>query len=652
MQTTITPRLQHQTHIEGLRAVAILLVVFDHANIPGFSGGFVGVDVFFVISGYLITGLLLTEHAEGRVDYFRFIARRLGRLFPALFVMVVATCSLSYSVLSPQILPEQLAAAAAAMAWYSNFLFAFSELAYFGPSASSNLFLHTWSLGVEQQFYLIWPLILLLAARRGARPDGLSSRLLGLLAGVFVLSLLLSLQLSREQPAFAFYLVPTRAFQFAAGALTWLACTTHPLSQVVAKLLSLAGALCILIAAALLDGTQAYPGGWALLPTVGTAWLIAAAHPRFGNLVAAVLSVRPMLYLGRVSYAWYLWHWPVLLLGAEFILEPKPEGNLVLVGIALLLAALTHLVIERPFRRLCARTPVSHTVLVFVVLIALSSSLLTKWHNQADEWVAAGTEQRVLDARNDIPKIYSLGCDEWYHSDVVKVCSFGNVDATRTAVLIGDSIGLQWFPAFEHQFLAPDWRLLAITKSACPIVDGPYFYPRLRRQYTECATWRQSALALIASLGPDLVIIGSSAFYEFSALQWEQGSARVFDILSPNSEHVIVLRPTPALPLDGPACLSRPPMPLFAADFRKPCEGPAENPANELAWRALSAAAAGYPNVHLLDLNDLVCPDARCRAELRGAIVFRDSMHLTASFADSLSEALGKRLDEAVSNDE
>jgi len=270
-------RLRFRPDIEGLRAVAILLVVAAHAGVPWLAGGFIGVDVFFVLSGYLITRLLADELTRtGSLQFARFYARRFRRLLPALLLMLCVT-----AVLGAQLAPVsqqgwQADAAAAAALWGSNLLFAFSRLDYFGSDASGNLFLHTWSLGVEEQFYLAWPLLLVVgygAWRKSGPPSRLNLiQLLWLLAAI---SFAACVFITSIEPRQAFYLMPMRAWQFALGGLASLyfidrtfADDGRPAASV--HLLGWIGLALIIGSALALDSHTTYPGAWALLPTLGS----------------------------------------------------------------------------------------------------------------------------------------------------------------------------------------------------------------------------------------------------------------------------------------------------------------------------------------------------------------------------------------------
>ena len=646
-------RLGYRGDIEGLRAVAILLVIAAHAGVPWLPGGFVGVDVFFVLSGFLITGLLTREVATtGKLGFANFYARRLRRLLPALVTMLVVTCLFAIAILAPGDQGRQATAAATASIWLSNMHFAFAKLDYFSPGAGTNLFLHTWSLGVEEQFYLIWPALVLwtFAAKHGhgTKPDRLKLSMLV----VGIASLLTCLMLTRSAPQMAFYLMPLRAWQFAAGALIWLyfggrtgSATPASTGIIARRWTGWSGLALILLSGVWFDANVAYPGWRALLPTAGAAAILAASGHDLNGGVSRLLSLRPMQAIGRVSYAWYLWHWPVLLLGAALIAHDTGLYRVGLVALSLLLAVLSYAWVESPIRhqsRWVARPSV--TIWSALALMVAANVACISWFNAATAWQNSPDQQRYRQAHVDAPVIYSMGCDDWYHSDRVRICAFGAQDARHTAVLMGDSIGAQWFPALAEALNRPGWRLMVLTKSSCPMVDEPYFYARIGREYVECTNWRKQALLQIASMKPDIVMLGTVQSDDFSQAQWVQGTERVLGALSPASGHVYIIRGTPHLPFDGPDCLAaRNWLPwLHAAKGR--CEAPASNVHDEDVYRWLQQATVHFGNVTTIDMNPLICPNGECRAERDGKVVFRDSQHLTASFMQALGPALQERL--------
>lgn len=643
--------LTFRPDIEGLRAVAILLVVAAHAGVPWLAGGFIGVDVFFVLSGFLITGTLVQEATDtGRIRLLPFYVRRLRRLLPALLLMLLVVGLASTWLLSPLEQPEQLFTARMAALWLSNIHFALGNLDYFAAGSETNLYLHTWSLGVEEQFYLLWPAVLLwLLARDGER--GVARLKMGM-AAVLIASLLGCIALTSAAPLLAFYMMPLRAWQFAAGALVWLLfARTPPASPRLtraAPALGLLGLGLILSCGLLLDDQRPYPGAWAILPTLGAALVVLAGCLPGGQRGAGtLLTLPPLQWLGRISYSWYLWHWPVLLLGVAYNSNHAPEYRILLVALSLALAAASHALVEAPLRRWQQWLAFPRTaVLASLAGMAAICLLGNHWAQQAQFVLHSPKLQRYASASADAPAIYRMGCDDWYRSADVRACRFGDANAAHTAVLIGDSHVGQWFPAVRKVLDKPGWQLLVLTKSSCPMVDVPFFYARIGRDYTECSQWRAEALRQIRRLAPDLVLLGG-ATPDFTEEQWTEGTASVLAQLSPSAGRVFLLQDTPGLPFDGPACLmSKATRPGWLGQGTT-CSAPATYAHATNVRRWLTTAIARFDNVQLLDMNPHVCPDDLCRAELDGRVVFRDNQHLTGSFAESLAKALGEKLGES-----
>lgn len=634
--------------IEGLRAVAILLVVTTHAGVPWLPGGFIGVDVFFVLSGFLITSKLANEAAAiGKVDLLQFYVRRLRRLLPALLLMLVVVGLASTWLLSPVELGPQLVAARMAALWLSNFHFALGNLDYFSAGSESNLYLHTWSLGVEEQFYLVWPaLVLWLLARDGER--GVARLKIGMWV-VLLASLLACIRLTQTEPMLAFYMMPLRAWQFAVGALVWLMFirgrqATHVITRIVPVLGPL-GLMLIVGCGLWLDAQRPYPGAWAILPALGAGIVVLAGCLHKGQGVAyRLLSLPPLQWLGRISYSWYLWHWPVLLLGNALTGSQTPAYRALLVAISLALAALSHALVEAPLRRWKQWLAFPSTaVLASLAGMAAIGLLGNLWSHQARHALQSPQLQRYIAASGDAPIIYKMGCDNWYHGANVRICAFGDGNAAHTAVLIGDSHVGQWFPAVHKALGKQDWRLLVITKSSCPMVDEPFFYARIGREYTECSQWRNAAIERIHDIRPDLVILGS-ANAGFTQQQWTEGTARILARLSPVSRRIFLLADTPALPFNGPDCLIRlASRPEWLQQFGS-CSAPATSMQTTDIKRWLQSAATRFPNTHLLDLNARVCPDGTCQARLGERVVFRDNQHLSGTFAESLADSFSYAL--------
>lgn len=650
-------RLGYRGDIEGLRAVAVLLVIATHAGVPWMLGGFIGVDVFFVLSGYLITGLLLQEIREtGHIKLLKFYARRLKRLLPALLFMVFITSLLAVLLLAPLEQLSHVDAGRAASVWLSNIYFPLTNFGYFDKSVDDNLFLHTWSLGVEEQFYLVWPVLILFLLGTW-KWQGIKQDLSRLFYGMIVttgLFLVFSVILSYVLPLWGFYSMPSRAWQFALGALVLLWTTqkgkniSNISSLYISQKTSLvfviggwAGIILILSSAFILGPNQTYPGLWALMPSVGAALVLVAGSTVHSAGVTKLLSVAPMQWVGRLSYSWYLWHWPILILGGFVFINNEHVNNVYLVAVSLGIALFSYKVVETPVRRstyLSSR--IRLTITASLILMVTTVGISFAWKGTANMW-AQSTEQKIyIDVRSKVPVIYGMGCDEWYATARVRVCAFGDKSAKKTAILMGDSMMGQWFPAIAPIFTKPDWRLLVLTKSACPMVDEPFFYKRIGKVYAICDQWRGQALNVLASFKPDVVITGGSASYDYTRSQWVNGTKSVLEKISPVAGEVYIFRGTYILPFDGPACLARRAWQENGISVAGDCSAPAGSEHFNDVFKWLKEASADFDNVKVLDLNSLICPDGVCYAELNGEIVFRDSQHLSVDFTKTMTEKL------------
>ncbi|HEY1036337.1 MAG TPA: acyltransferase family protein [Pseudoxanthomonas sp.] len=583
MSTTYKPE------IDGLRAIAVLAVVGFHAGV-GPAAGFVGVDVFFVISGYLITRMLRQEVlAHRRIDIIDFYARRARRILPALLVVTVATLLASAALLPPAELRQTVQAGAAAFAFAANVFFATAANGYFDPEAHANPLLHLWSIGVEEQFYLAWPLVVLLARRRPVLVFGLIA------AASFAAAEWL---LAHGQDRAAFYQAPMRAWELAAGGL--VAVSRIPARPWVAPL----GVVVVLVAC--LVPLARFPGTGALLPVVGAGMVIAGVHAGQRNVL---LASRPLVLVGLVSYSLYLWHWPVMVLG-------KALPVWLQVAAALAAAAASYRWIEQPLRRRLVR-PARPTVAVAAGCVAVMcvSTLAVARTLPA----AAPLTDDFAETARLIP-IYKMGCDDWYKSAAVKPCVFGDERAPHTAVIMGDSVALQWFPAVRRIFDRPGWRLVVLTKSSCPMVNVDWFYDRIGGIYTACSEWRAGALQWVEAARPDVVILGSSNSYGFTEQEWVDGTRHVLRRAAAAAGHVALLRSTPLVGTSG------------QQDF-------------EDVYRWEAEAARPIRNAAVIDMNPEACPDGTCAFAKDGQLRFRDGRHLAAAFADSLAPGLREQFE-------
>lgn len=647
-------KLQFRPDIEGLRGLAVLLVIFAHANFSWIAGGFIGVDVFFVISGYLITGILQKElQAKGKVDFLNFYARRFRRLLPALAVMIIATGLVASKLLPVAELPEQASAAAAAIFWISNIYFTFKEFDYFGTTAGDNLFLHTWSLGVEEQFYLIWPLLLLALYFLSGRGRYSANTKIAVISLICMVSFFACIWATYHRPTWAYYMMPLRIWQFGIGALGFML-TQHILENVDRRIRDAAlwlGVILIIGSALLLHKSTSYPGLYALAPTIGTFLLLSFAYPasRDSGLKQAwrpsttvFLAAKPMQAMGKISYSWYLWHWPVLILGEAFFPSPDVFMRLLFIGVSWVLALASYHIIEAPIRlNRIAPSRVGWQIVAALFLMVLINSQTISWQTSAREQLKLEEHSPYLATKSDLPIIYSMGCDDWFNSSEVKPCSFGRPTAPRTAVIIGDSIGLQWFPAIQQIYSGDEWKLIAITKSACPMVDEPFFYQRIGRTYSECDQWRAELVSVVSSLKPEVLIMGSAESYGYSEEQWYRGTVSILSQVTQATKQTFIIRATPTLPFDGPRCLHQ--QLLVNTRSTSACTTPYDSN-QSIAWQGISKAVQQFGNTRLLDMNNLVCPNQVCQAKDGSLVTYRDGQHLTATYIKSLANQLRKQL--------
>jgi len=666
-QTENKSHLTFQTELQGLRAIAVVAVILAHAKIEFFSGGFIGVDIFFVLSGYLISTILMLEHQRsGTIDLLNFYSRRIKRLLPSLTLMVVVVMLLSQFLLPDADFLTLTSSWLSALTWTSNFYFAFSNVDYFATTVSKDIFLHTWSLAVEEQFYLLWPLLFISTVLHKFNNSRISiagyPAIFTVVLALAFLSFLVMLFLLNTKPHQSYYLMPSRIWQFCIGALVALdhlrnihqEKTQSVPTYNMFSIMGFIGLAVIAIGVIGLNARLAYPGFWALIPSIGTALIIWSCNQNKNGLIPRMLSLPALVWIGDRSYSLYLWHWPILVLG--FILYPKSDLTTVLLFVScfVLISILNYRLIEIPFwKGMFSNLAPTRAILIAFLATTIVISFTAKERNEISKVLAESDNEvtrAISKARSDLPEIYSLGCDTWYSDAAVKPCitNDGN-EQSKTVVFLGDSAGGQWLPAILDIYKSPEWRVVILTKSACAIVDEDYYYERIGKEYKVCRQWRDEALASLSKYKPDTIIIGSSANYTFSETQWIEGSQRIFNDLSKVSSNVIVLAPTPILSFNAPNCLLD-----HQTEIAEVANGnnshilfcSEENKSNSRqVSKYLDQATATYPNIRLLKLNDLVCPDNICSSINRNLdFIYRDSQHLTASFVRSNSKIIEARI--------
>ncbi len=637
--------------IEGMRGIAVLLVVLYHVGIPGIRGGFTGVDVFFVLSGFLITELLVKEAARtGRISFVQFYARRTRRLLPAAILVLTVTLVASLLVLSPLEQSRYASSAVATSIYVSNLHFMRLAADYFAPNIASDPFLHTWSLAVEEQFYLVWPMLIALGFS-GRHPAG---RLVRLIIGVCILSLAACVWLTVMRKPWAFFGSPLRAWEFGIGGLACLV----PVATLrdrpgLCRALGWGGLAAVLIGAMTLSGDLLFPGPWAVVPAIGTVGMLLAGTGMPGIGVGVPLGSVPLQHLGRLSYSWYLWHWPVLVLALAVTPDLAVPGRALCAVSSLAAAAVAFSLVENRIRFHPALVPRPRFSLALAAVLSIAGVVFGLGSSKyADRLLSRAPQRSFAEAVGDGPSLRRLGCFMSEARKGLRQCVFGDSASATTLVLFGDSHAAQWFPALEQVAIERHWRLITMVRASCPVANVAFYHPRGKGEQAECALWRRLALHRIMELRPALVVMASSVGYvkrpgesdgvsQLSYDQWEDGIRTTFVSLDSAEVRGVLLRDSPRAKTDVPLCLSR------AAYFGwgpRACTFERDAAVYPEIYQLEQRAASGLPHVFTVDLSNLVCGPVVCEPVQRGMVVYRDRGHLTATFVRSLVPALSQRI--------
>ncbi len=646
--------------IEGIRAVAILSVVIYHVNNAWLPGGFIGVDIFFVLSGFLITSIWIKDIDTASWRMLPgFWARRILRLLPAASLVLVVTALLS-SVLLPAADRGQIAEGIRAATFYmANIFYANQSLDYLAADVSASPVLHFWSLGVEEQFYLVWPTLFLLSLGFSKNTRRTRWIIVVIAVGSFALSLY---QTATIQPL-AFFGSPARAWQLGAGAL--LALNNHHFKRLwprVRSLFSLTGLALIfysLIAmGTLIKNGAAYPGWPALLPTLGAASLLIGGAPgRNDNPVGRLLALPPLQWLGAVSYSWYLWHWPLLVLARAKWPAIQPFDEVLVAVGSLCLAVISLHVVENPIR-FSKKLQKSHskTFLLGIALMAsstLASSLLMSRDASNLEASLPALSYRPLasQAVDDVPESYADGCmststAEWIVKS--KQCVYGNPKSKKLAVLFGDSHAAHWLAAADAAAKRENYRLEVRIKTFCTPVRIARWDAARGKVYTECEAWKARVIEDLYSRHPEVIFWAARSSGSISVVQdgrqvsveeakplWQKSLRTMLKILKGSGARVVAIADTPFAPYVMPSCVSNDPEHPQLCDF----------PISQASLTRYDLPILkSVPGIQVLDFAPRFCPNGVCPAVIDGVFVYRDQGHITntfsATFADDFAEVL------------
>ncbi len=604
--------------IQGLRALAAILVTLFHARLV--PGGFIGVDIFYVISGYLITGLILREiEKTGHLDLKGFYQRRIKRLLPTSVFVLFLTAIFAWFLL-PAITRGSLGRDLfAASAYISNYLFAWWQNDYQNLDATPSPFIHYWSLAVEEQFYLVWPIFILVLARYGRK-----FVLIGISVTTF-LSLLFSIYLTQVAPIWAFYSLPTRAWELGFGALLLFV----PDTRKKIRILPWIAFLGITVASLKFDENTAFPGKNALLPVIATTLLIATITywpPVFNDLANSRLSQ----WLGAISYPLYLWHWPALVLPSSALGRPlRIRERVFCILLTILLAHLTSKFIEEPLRhkKLAART-VYVAALATTVVSLVASLIIASSASSMITTKGATSFKFDLAKIMEKPIVYGDGCHVNYGETKSGFCTYGDRNSSTTIVLYGDSHAAQWFPALNQLANERGFKLVSLTKSACSSVDIPR-EDQGAFKMVHCTQWRKNSIQRIREIHPAAVIMSSFQYYSppsgvsDRAKWWRDGQLKLLQDLKGASDQLIYISDTPHPLRDIPNCL--------ASRNSNACDSTEKTPVS---------VVNGFK---VIDPTPWLC-SSYCSAIIDGVVAYRDASHISVLMSLALMPKLEQGL--------
>ncbi|MCH1865991.1 acyltransferase family protein [Nocardioides sp. CFH 31398] len=684
--------------IQGMRALAVLAIILFHAGLSPYPGGFVTLDVFFVLSGFLITLLLLREvERDGTVSLRRFYARRARRILPAASVVAVAVVAASALWLDVVRARETAVDAIWSAFFAANVRFALVGTDYFADEAPPSPMQHYWSLAVEEQFYLLLPVLLVacvwLAARRSFRPRLVIGVALSVMTAV---SLAWSMHASTASPEMAYFSTLTRTWEFGAGALLALAAPVFGrLGALARNLLATGGLLAIAVACFVVTERTPFPGYAALLPVLGTGAVMVAGTGVTGRppVMQRALGVAPLRLVGDMSYSLYLWHWPMLVVAAGYVGRPLTlfETGPV-VGLAFALSWLTYRYVETPFRSYAPGSrqaqPTYWRQLVLypasLVLVVTGAGagmavvgdgvedgapITTARFDRApggkalsDDDAVALVEASLVAARQgaDIPADLRptllelqddkapLGACDYDDAGPWELCTRGDRGAEKSIVLLGNSHGRHWIPAFERLAQREGYRTHYLVKAACTPARVVSVARNADRPWGECTAFNTWAQQQVEELEPDVVVIAGSAprgmFVDGEFTQDPEvtrramydGYRELVDDVVPHAGEVVMLGDVPRRQDDPVACLGR-----SGASLQGCLTSPAERAATvtEESRRATLGTGARF-----VDTEPWFCADGRCPAVIGDFIPMRDQGHISTAYAEHLAGALARAL--------
>ena len=608
--------------IQALRALAVLSVVVYHFWPTALPGGFVGVDIFFVISGYLITGQLWRQVVrDGRVNFVDFWARRARRLLPASLLVILVTTATAFLCVPKAELQKFVGDAIGASFYVANWQLIAKSTNYLEDTASPSPFQHFWSLSVEEQYYIVWPLVLfaalLLAKLLKRKAKFTVVTVLGL---IVVGGLLYSIKLTNNEPAQAYFSTFTRSWEFAAGALLAVAISRETLKKI-SSAFYWVGLLMLAYTLATFSQLTPFPSYWAALPVLGTALVLALGDHRL--IPAKFLTLPPIQFVGNISYSLYLWHWPVLILTPWIIPGPWSwQRAIVVLAISVVLAYLSKTLVEDPVRfgGLAKASPLGQIALTSALVLVISSSSWAIGQAKPSFANVASGPNHVFTVEN--PKSTSLpsNCLVTKTGHNFTHCSAGSKTATVRVAVLGDSHTRQYWSVLQDMALRRNWQLTLISKSACPLQEVNSY--SVVATDPSCRLWNSKLSDYLENAKPFDLIINSNASFYTQGSNAVGASYRAFVSKQvARGQDWVLIKDNPKPMKDIMACLVS--AKGSAADACAVSRGDALSPVDELPQ-----AIKGLPKTLIIDLTDDFCSSV-CKPVIDGKLQYRDFSHIS-----------------------
>lgn len=659
-------KLYYRPDIDGLRAIAVLGVLMFHAEVPALTGGFAGVDIFFVISGYLITSILIIEmDARGKIDFINFWARRTRRLIPSALLVIIVTLIVSHFVLSKPEFHYVVADSVWAATYLINWTKLIAAVEYFDEGGQMEPFLHYWSLAVEEQFYIYITLVILLSlaikrlfANTASWPMVRTVIILITISGL--LSFAANLYYVADSQPIAFFGTPSRIWQLTLGAAIGLIERSGLIPSSRIRLTTAwAGLTAMLFANFIFNSELSYPGVHALLPSFGAGLFIFSGINRLNAslpLPLRIIAMRLPIAIGKISYSLYLWHWPVYVLWKNYWKSWAAIDIAITLVIIFTLSIFSYYIIENPVRSsrwLVARPGYSLIGATTLSVLVVTSSLLIGQvaTHQNIIMLTSGKTFQPEKIRNDLPLSYITkpACHLSQRAVDYPPCIFGSPNSKKQIFLFGDSHAAQWFPALKVIAKNYQLKLYSRTKSACASIDIRQWHKKWKREYTECLKWRKKVLEEILHQKPDLVILANSARH--SPLSKDKsllkGSARlealklaehntITQILSSGAT-IYYIKETPWHAFDPLNCL------ISNPGKSKVCQTHITSAlAKRSPWSITSYSKRS--KVHVIDLVDKFCWENHCFIANDDFIFMRDRHHITRTYSEFLAKEFAKKI--------